>query len=56
MKLDFDDVMAEADYLYSQMRDEQGRPQLSKYGIESSQIKALAQALVNQINTPLEDK
>ena len=55
MKLDIDDVMAEADYIYSQMRDQEGRPQSFKYGIESSQVKALAEAIVNQINVLLSE-
>lgn len=54
MRLNVDEVMARADFLYSEMRTAEGRPQRG-YGIESSQIKALAQALVEMINPVLEN-
>ena len=53
MKLGYDEVMARADFLYSEMREAEGRPQVYRHGIESSQIKAICKALVEAVNEAL---
>lgn len=52
--IDIDEVLVETDALYVAMREEQGRPQTRPpYGIQSSQIQALAKALVDALNREL---
>jgi hypothetical protein len=53
VKVNYDTVMAVADAMYHKMREEEGRPQRDSYGIESSQIKAVVAALVQEINEVL---
>ena len=56
MAIDIMEVLNLADVVYHQLREDEGRPQTVAYGIESSQIKALAIALVDKINQELEKK
>lgn len=53
MAIDLEVVMLMADQIYDEMREEEGRP--GKPGIQSAQVKALASALVDQINEALAD-
>lgn len=49
-QLNYDDVMAAADYIYSELCEAESRPQSMTRGIKSLQVKALALALVRAIN------
>ena len=51
MQINIDDVMARADFLYGTMCDAEGRRH--DFSIRSNQVKALAQALVEEINAVL---